>query len=136
MQLGSPSGVASGVNLNQNIPETPLMPATPVYHYTNSTTNEHVASLLPPDHPEMLCLQEGVHVPETKFGILGSHSFHSHALYGAEQCTNRIDAYQPSAHVGMLAAIFWFPLGIGICMLDRRVKCTRCGFVIDDGICK
>ncbi|TFK66541.1 hypothetical protein BDN72DRAFT_823307 [Pluteus cervinus] len=83
------------------------MPATPVYHYTNLATNEQIASLLPPDHPEMICLQTGTHVPETKYGLLG-----------------------------ILAAIFWFPLGIGICLLDRRVRCTRCGLMIDEGICR
>ncbi|KAG2043329.1 hypothetical protein BDR03DRAFT_941113 [Suillus americanus] len=77
-----------------------------VYHYQNPLTGEHIASLLPPNHPEMICLQEGQHVNETKFGILG-----------------------------ILAAIVWFPLGIGLCLLDRRVKCKRCGMVIDNGIC-
>lgn len=42
-----------------------------VYHYTNPTTQQQVASLLPPDHPEMICLQAGAHVPHTKYGILG-----------------------------------------------------------------
>jgi len=36
---------------------------------------------------------------------------------------------------GVLAAIFWFPLGIGLCLLDKRVKCERCGLLIEDGIC-
>lgn len=36
---------------------------------------------------------------------------------------------------GVLAAIFWFPLGIGLCLLDKRVQCIRCGQVIDEGIC-
>ncbi|KAG2342805.1 hypothetical protein BDR05DRAFT_963606 [Suillus weaverae] len=84
---------------------TPMMQPT-VYHYQNPLTGEHIASLLPPDHPEMICLQQGGHVNQTKFGILG-----------------------------ILAAIVWFPLGIGLCLLDRRVKCKRCGLVIDDGIC-
>ncbi|THU85710.1 hypothetical protein K435DRAFT_822345 [Dendrothele bispora CBS 962.96] len=77
-----------------------------VYHYINPITQEHVASLLPPDHPEMICLQSGQHVRETNFGVLG-----------------------------ILAAVIWFPLGIGLCLLDRRVKCKRCGHVIDGGIC-
>ncbi|KAG1752834.1 hypothetical protein EDB19DRAFT_1903221 [Suillus lakei] len=84
----------------------PVMQQPTVYHYQNPLTGEHVASLLPPDHPEMICLQQGGHVNETKFGILG-----------------------------ILAAIIWFPLGIGLCLLDRRVKCKRCGIIIDDGIC-
>jgi hypothetical protein len=49
---------------------TPVMQPT-VYHYQNPLTGEHIASLLPPDHPEMICLQQGGHVNETKFGILG-----------------------------------------------------------------
>ncbi|KAJ7495998.1 hypothetical protein B0H11DRAFT_2171658 [Mycena galericulata] len=77
-----------------------------VYHYDNPITGEHVASLLPPDHPEMICLQKGEHVPHTSFGVLG-----------------------------ILAAVFWFPLGVGLCLLDRRVKCARCGRTIEDGIC-
>ncbi|KAJ7497565.1 hypothetical protein FB451DRAFT_1211958 [Mycena latifolia] len=77
-----------------------------VYHYNNPLTGEHVASLLPPDHPEMICLQAGEHVPHTNYGLLG-----------------------------ILAAVFWFPLGVGLCLLDRRVKCARCGRVIEDGFC-
>jgi hypothetical protein len=42
-----------------------------VYHYTNPVTCEYVASLLPPNHPEMVCLQAGKHVPQTRYGILG-----------------------------------------------------------------
>ncbi|KAJ7268714.1 hypothetical protein B0H12DRAFT_63225 [Mycena haematopus] len=61
---------------------------------------------LPPSHPEMICLQAGEHVPHTKYGLLG-----------------------------ILAAVFWFPLGVGLCLLDRRVKCSRCGRTIEDGIC-
>lgn len=38
-------------------------------------------------------------------------------------------------HSGILAAIFWFPLGIGCCMLDRKVECARCGMVLDEGLC-
>ncbi|OJA13701.1 hypothetical protein AZE42_10414 [Rhizopogon vesiculosus] len=84
----------------------PAMQQPTVYHYQNPMTGEHVASLLPPDHPEMVCLQQGGHINETKFGILG-----------------------------ILAAIIWFPLGIGLCLLDRRVKCRRCGEIIEDRIC-
>jgi len=83
---------------------TPTSPM--VYNYVNPSTGQHVASLLPPDHPEMICLQAGSHLPHTQYGILG-----------------------------ILAAVFWFPLGIGLCLLDRRVRCTRCGLAIDDGIC-
>ncbi|KAH7927527.1 hypothetical protein BV22DRAFT_1111061 [Leucogyrophana mollusca] len=77
-----------------------------VYHYMNPRTGDQLTSLLPPDHPEMICLQQGGHVEQTKYGILG-----------------------------ILAAIVWFPLGIGLCLLDRRVRCKRCGYTIDDGMC-
>ncbi|RDX55020.1 hypothetical protein OH76DRAFT_1397359 [Lentinus brumalis] len=81
-------------------------PATVVYNYVNPLTGERVVSLLPPDHPQMLCLQQGGHVTTTKFGILG-----------------------------ILAAILWFPLGVGLCMLDRKVYCKRCGAILDEGMC-
>ncbi|KAF8267675.1 hypothetical protein EI94DRAFT_1771822 [Lactarius quietus] len=77
-----------------------------VYRYHDPRTGQTVASLLPPDHPQMVCLQAGQHVPESRFGFLG-----------------------------VLAAIFWFPLGIGLCLLDRRVRCQRCGESLEDGIC-
>ncbi|KZT72091.1 hypothetical protein DAEQUDRAFT_723258 [Daedalea quercina L-15889] len=87
-------------------PRGPSMPATTVYNYVNPATGEHIASLLPPDHPQMICLQQGGHVPSTRYGILG-----------------------------IIAAIIWFPLGVGCCLLDRRVKCARCGLTLDEGIC-
>jgi hypothetical protein len=87
-------------------PTGAAMPATPVYHYRNPMNNQHIVSLLPPDHPEMICLQQGSHVPTSKFGVLG-----------------------------LLAAVFWFPLGIGLCLLDRKVQCKRCGAMISDGMC-
>lgn len=46
-------------------------PQPTVYNYTNPATGERIVSLLPPDHPEMVCLQSGSHVPETHFGLLG-----------------------------------------------------------------
>jgi len=49
----------------------PVMHQPIVYHYQNPNTGEQLASLLPPDHPEMICIQEGGHLNETKFGILG-----------------------------------------------------------------
>ena len=52
-------------------PHTPLMPSTTVYNYVNPRTGEQIVSLLPPDHPQMVCLQQGGHVPSTRFGILG-----------------------------------------------------------------
>lgn len=81
-------------------------PQPTVYHYTNPFTGDQVASLLPPDHPEMICLQEGKHISKSSFGMLG-----------------------------ILAAVFWFPLGVGICLLDRRVKCVRCGHTISESFC-
>ncbi|KAG8759368.1 hypothetical protein FRC11_002030 [Ceratobasidium sp. 423] len=80
-----------------------LVPGPTVYRYHNPQTGEVVSSLLPPDHPEMVCLQQG-HIVQTRYGILG-----------------------------ILAAIFWFPLGIGLCLLDKRTKCERCGLLISDG---
>ncbi|KAH9026670.1 hypothetical protein EDB83DRAFT_2424966 [Lactarius deliciosus] len=99
--------------------EPPLMVAGPpqpmygaitseamVYHYQDPCTGQPVASLLPPDHPQMVCFQAGQHVPESRYGFLG-----------------------------VLAAIVWFPLGIGLCLLDRRVRCQRCGESLEDGLC-
>jgi hypothetical protein len=60
---------------------TPLMQEPTVYHYQNPLTGERIASLLPPNHPEMICLQEGQHVNETKFGILGRGN---HTLTGKQ----------------------------------------------------
>ena len=37
--------------------------------------------------------------------------------------------------LGVLAAIVWFPIGIACCLLDRRVKCARCGMTLDEGLC-
>ncbi|KAF8187510.1 hypothetical protein BJ912DRAFT_1143676 [Pholiota molesta] len=81
-------------------------PPPTIFHYINPATGERVVSLLPPNHPEMICLQQG-HVKETHFGLLG-----------------------------ILAAIFWFPLGVGLCMLDKQVHCRRCGAVIEHGLCR
>ncbi|KAF7315427.1 hypothetical protein MIND_00057500 [Mycena indigotica] len=77
-----------------------------VFHYRNPRTGEHVASLLPPNHPEMECLQRGEHVPHSSFSLLG-----------------------------YILALAWFPLGVGLCLLDRRVKCSHCGKVLEDGLC-
>ncbi|KZV69374.1 hypothetical protein PENSPDRAFT_753445 [Peniophora sp. CONT] len=77
-----------------------------VYHYQHPVTGDQIVSLLPPDHPQMVCLQRGHHDVETRFGFLG-----------------------------VLAAIFWFPLGVGLCLLDRRARCRSCGEVLDAGMC-
>ena len=61
-------------------PSVPHMGPTPVYHYVNPATHEHVASLLPPNHPQMVCLQEGRHLRETRYGILGASARSSFAL--------------------------------------------------------
>jgi len=95
----TPNNVAAGPSVPR--PAIPSMPQTRVYHYVNPANGNHITSLLPPDHPEMVCLQQGSHVEETKFGFLG-----------------------------IVAAIVWFPLGIGLCLLDRTVTCKRCGAVI------
>ena len=102
----------------------PSMPATTVYNYRNEFTGEVVCSLLPPDHPQMICLQHG-HIPRSRFSVLGTFCC-QFPLYQCINCT---------CIPGVLAAIFWFPLGVGICLLDRRVYCSRCGQVIDDGLC-
>jgi hypothetical protein len=95
-----------------------------VHHYVNPLTGEHVVSVLPPNHPEMVCLQEGRHIKRTRFGLLGMslviYDFHMTLLIFEDP-------------VGVLAAVFWFPLGIGLCLLDRRVRCERCGYVLEDG---
>ena len=100
----------------------PTMPATTVYNYVNPATHEVVSSLLPPDHPQMVCLQQG-HVPHTRYGVLGKSYCSCFLLRNANDMS-----------AGVLAAVFWFPLGIGLCLLDRRVQCRRCGMIVDDGI--
>jgi len=101
-----PPPSASGPSNYLVHPGTSTAPSPVVYHYRNPITQETVVSLLPPTHPEMICLQAGEHDTDTHYGILG-----------------------------ILAAIFWFPLGVGVCLLDRRVKCKRCGQVIENGMC-
>jgi len=95
MQAGSPQLVYGATSSEST-----------VYHYQDPLTGQLVASLLPPDHPKMVCLQAGTHVPETRYGCLG-----------------------------VIAAIIWFPLGIGLCLLDRRVRCERCGDSLENGLC-
>ena len=96
-----------------------------VYNYINPLTGERVVSLLPPNHPEMICLQSGVHIPHTHYGLIGESMF----IFWHHRSPTKI----PSQ--GVLVAIFWFPLGIGLCLLDKRVKCERCGLLIEDGVC-
>ncbi|KAF5383470.1 hypothetical protein D9757_006116 [Collybiopsis confluens] len=104
--LPNPSSVAPGPSSYSVHPATAIGPSPILYNYRDPLTQETVASLLPPDHPEMICLQSGEHITESHFGLLG-----------------------------ILAAVFWFPLGVGLCLLDRKVKCRRCGVVIDGGMC-
>lgn len=101
-------------------------PSPMVYNYINPVSGEQIVSLLPPNHPEMICLQSGSHVPHTRFGLLGEY-WSPHCMY--------YRAWFLTVLSGILAAVFWFPFGIGLCLLDRRVKCQRCGLDIDDGIC-
>ncbi|EIM81272.1 uncharacterized protein STEHIDRAFT_162252 [Stereum hirsutum FP-91666 SS1] len=79
--------------------------STTVYHYQDPRTGQQISSLLPPDAPAMICLQQGEHIAQTQYGILG-----------------------------VLAAVIWFPVGIACCLLDRKVKCKRCGEIISSGI--
>jgi len=98
MQMMMTSGEA-GVPHNTPVPVTHAGAVT-VYHYVHPVTQQRIDSLLPPDHPEMQCLQHG-HIPRTRFGI-----------------------------AGILAAIFWFPLGLGCLLIDRDTRCTRCKKII------
>lgn len=49
----------------------PSMNTPTVYNYVHPVTKQHIASLLPPNHPEMICLQQGAHIPVTRYGVLG-----------------------------------------------------------------
>lgn len=102
-----------------------------VFYYQDPRTGQRVASLLPPDHPEMVCLQAGEHVPETRYGFLGA--LLSHVLLSFDCAWAHV--YALCIGIGVIAAIVWFPIGIGLCLLDRRVKCKRCGASIEDGLC-
>lgn len=103
-------------------------PEATVYYYQDPRTGQRVASLLPPDHPQMVCLQAGEHVPETRYGFLGALCFH---VLLSSDCVWAHCFVLP----GVIAAIVWFPLGIGLCLLDRRVQCKRCGESIEEGLC-
>jgi hypothetical protein len=52
----------------------PLMSpgGTRVYRYQHPVTGDVITSLLPPDHPQMVCLQEGRHMGSTSFGLIGA----------------------------------------------------------------
>ncbi|KAF9516200.1 hypothetical protein BS47DRAFT_1341144 [Hydnum rufescens UP504] len=77
-----------------------------LYHYRNPRTLQTITTHLPPTHPAMQCLQQGAHVPgPTHWGILG-----------------------------LLSALFCFPIGVVLCFVDRSVVCDRCGEVLSSGI--
>jgi hypothetical protein len=76
----------------------------PIYHYTDPITGEVISSLLPLDHPEILCLQSGGHIEHTRFGPLG-----------------------------IAAAVLWFPFGVVAMWKDRTVSCSRCHRVLKGG---
>ncbi|EMD37350.1 hypothetical protein CERSUDRAFT_83128 [Gelatoporia subvermispora B] len=97
---------SAGEPSGSSSPPIPTMPPRMVYNYVNPNTGEHIVSYLAPEHPEMVCLQAGEHVTVTHYGWLG-----------------------------ILAAVFWFPWGIGCCLMDRKVRCKRCGRLLDAGIC-
>ncbi|KAG8983111.1 hypothetical protein FRB94_006014, partial [Tulasnella sp. JGI-2019a] len=59
-------------------------PTPAVYHYQDPKTGHIIASLLPPNHPESICLKAGEHIEQTSFGV-----------------------------VGLVSAFLWFPLGLG-----------------------
>ncbi len=66
MQPLTPYMTAGPSYVPQTGPQNPI-----VYNYVNPATGDRIASLLPPNHPEMICLQSGAHVPHTKYGLLG-----------------------------------------------------------------
>jgi len=86
------------------MPPGPEGEVSMIYHYTDPTTGNVVSSLLPPDHPEIECLQSGGHIKRTRFGP-----------------------------VGIAAAILWFPFGLGAMWKDRTVSCSRCHRVLKQG---
>ena len=63
-----PQGMAPGPSYT--VQPSYTSPPT-VYNYINPLTGERVVSLLPPSHPEMICLQSGTHIPHTHYGLLG-----------------------------------------------------------------
>lgn len=57
------------------------IPAPTVFNYLNPHTGETVVSLLPPNHPEMICLQTG-HEKETQYGLLGQLAQYQYLCVG------------------------------------------------------
>ena len=66
-------------------PQAAGQPATVVYNYVNPATGERIVSLLPPNHPQMICLQQGGHITTSKFGFLGE-SFSTRFRASAPVC--------------------------------------------------
>ncbi|KAL7415780.1 hypothetical protein BDY24DRAFT_382208 [Mrakia frigida] len=77
----------------------------PLVHYfvQPGPNGRMISTNLGPETEEMRCLMEG-HLAQSKFGI-----------------------------IGILSTIFFFPWGLAVCALDRKVVCKRCKQVIDPG---
>ena len=71
-----PQLVQVHTGLVHTVQQPGLTPSPVIYNYVNPVTGEQVASLLPPDHPEMICLQAGMHEPQSQFGLLGESQQH------------------------------------------------------------
>ena len=56
-------------------------PSPMVYNYLNPVSGDRIMSLLPPDHPEMICLQTGSHMPYTHYGLLGERQSSHYLCY-------------------------------------------------------
>ncbi|CCO29464.1 hypothetical protein BN14_03477 [Rhizoctonia solani AG-1 IB] len=76
-----------------------LGPGPTVYRYHNPRTGELVSSLLPPNHPEMICLQQG-HIIQTRYGILGARSARGVGSESTMGVTKDIASLVP-LHVGL-----------------------------------
>ena len=78
-------------------------PSPMVYNYMNPVSGERVVSLLPPNHPEMICLQSGSHVPHTRFGLLGEHQslYCTYILTFLCQASWQLYSGSPSASVSV-----------------------------------
>ncbi|KAI0045963.1 hypothetical protein FA95DRAFT_1494719 [Auriscalpium vulgare] len=83
------------------IVSAPGSDAPQVYYYRDPVTGVPYASLLPPDHPHSICLQQGRHVEQSRYGI-----------------------------AGIAMAVLLFPVGIFLCIHDKKVRCMRCGEIL------
>ena len=84
-------------------PSDPTTPQTEVHHYINPENGHIISSLLPPDHPAMVCLQQGSHLEMTRFGFLGELLLFFLALcfFLRGRCSREFVCW-----VGILVAIF------------------------------